>query len=233
MITHIVNHAQKLAPTDKTFCNFPPAVADALEQEALTTTYPTGAVLFAEGQAPRGVFIVRRGRVKLSICGSDGRTLILRIVDPGCPLGVAAVVSGRQYEATAETQEPSEISFLRHSDLLRLMRLHGELALWVTQHIAKDYAGTCREIRDLILSDSASEKLARLLVGWLDQNTTSKNPRQMTLALTHEEIGQMIGSSRETVSRLLAGFRKQHLIQQTGSTLVIPDRVALESLITA
>ena len=233
MATYAVSNAQKFIPADKTFCDFPPAVAEALEQEALTTTYPTGAVLFAEGQAPRGVFIVRRGHVKLSICGSDGRTLILRIVEPGCPLGVAAVVSGRQYEATAETQEPSEISFLRHSDLLRLMRLHGEFALWVTQHISQDYASTCREIRDLILSDSASEKLARLLVGWLDQNTKSKNPTQVKLALTHEEIGQMIGSSRETVSRLFAGFKKQQLIQQNGSTLVIPSRVALESLITA
>jgi CRP/FNR family transcriptional regulator, cyclic AMP receptor protein len=233
MGTHIVNNAEKLAPADKTFCDLPPAVADALEQEALTTTYPTGAVLFAEGQAPRGVFIVRRGRVKLFICGSDGRTLILRIVDAGCPLGVAAVVSRRQYEATAETQEPCEISFLRHSDLLRLMRLQGELALWVTQHISEDYASTCREIRDLILSDSASEKLARLLVGWLDQNTEARNPSQMKLASTHEEIGQMIGSSRETVSRLFADFRKQRLIQQSGSTLVIPDRVALESLIAA
>jgi len=233
MATYAVTNPQKLAPVDKTFCDLPPAVADALEHEALTTTYPTGAVLFAEGQAPRGVFIVRRGRVKLSICGSDGRTLILRIVDTGCPLGIAAVVSGRSYEATAETQEPCEISFLRHADLLRLMRQHGELALWVTQHISEDYASTCREIRDLILSDSASEKLARLLMGWLDQNTKSKNPSQMKLALTHEEIGQMIGSSRETVSRLLAGFKKQHIIQQSGSTLVIPDRVALESLITA
>ena len=76
--------------------------------------------------------------MKLSICGSDGRTLILRIVDSGCPMGVAAAVSGRQYEATAETQEPSEISFLRQSDLLRLMRQHGELALWVTQHISRE-----------------------------------------------------------------------------------------------
>ncbi len=204
-----------------------------MEQEALTTTYPTGAVLFAEGQAPRGVFIVRRGRVKLSICSSDGRTLILRIADAGCLLGVASVVSGRNYEATAETQEPSEISFLRHTDLLRLMRLHGEFALWVTQHISQDYASTCREIRDLILSDSASEKLARLLVGWLDQNSTARNPSQMKLALTHEEIGQMIGSSRETVSRLFAGFKRQRLIQQTGSTLVINNRDALASLITA
>jgi len=231
MAMQLVNNAQTLAPADKTFCDLPPAIAAILEQEALTTTYPTGAVLFAEAQAPRGVFIVRRGRVKLSICGSDGRTLILRMVDSGCPMGVAAVVSARPYEATAETQEPSEVSFLRPSDLLRLMRVHGEIALWVTQHIAQDYACTCREIRDLILSDSASEKLARLLVGWLDQNTKSKNPSQVKLALTHEEIGQMIGSSRETVSRLFAGFKKQRLIQQTGSTLVIPDRVALESLI--
>ena len=122
-----VQHRQHGSEPDLTaaFCDLPAAVASAVEQEALTTTYPTGAVLFAEGQAPRGVFIVRRGRVKLSICGSDGRTLILRIVDSGCPMGVAAAVSGRQYEATAETQEPSEISFLRQSDLLRLMRQHG------------------------------------------------------------------------------------------------------------
>jgi CRP/FNR family transcriptional regulator, cyclic AMP receptor protein len=233
MATHIVSQVQNVAPTDKSFRDLPPAIADTLEQEAVTTTYPTGAVLFAEGQSSRGVFIVRRGRVKLSICGNDGRTLILRIVETGCPLGVASVVSGREYEATAETQEPSEISFLRQSDLLRLMRLHGEIALWVTQHISHDYATTCREIRDLILSDSASEKLARLLVGWLDQNTEARNPSQMKLALTHEEIGQMIGTSRETVSRLFAGFKKQRLIFQSGSTLVIPNRLALESLIPA
>jgi CRP/FNR family cyclic AMP-dependent transcriptional regulator len=233
MATQVVNHAQKLTPVEKTFCDLPPVLADALEHDAITTSYPTGAVLFAEGQSPRGVYIVRRGRVKLSVCGSDGRTLILRIVHPGSPLGVAAVVSGRQYEATAETQEPCEISFLRQSDLLRLMRLHGDFALWVTQNISADYATTCREIRDLILSDSASEKLARLLMGWLDQNTKSRNPSQMKLALTHEEIGQMIGSSRETVSRLFAGMKKQRIIQQTGSTLVIPSRLALESLISA
>jgi len=71
------------------------------------------------------------------------------------------------------------------------------------------------------------------MVGWLDHNTEAKNPTQVKLALTHEEIGQMIGTSRETVSRLFAGFKKQHLIQQNGCTLVIPNRVALESLITA
>ncbi len=229
MATQVINHRD----TDKTFGNLPPAIAEVLEQTALTTTYPTGAVLFAEAQAPRGVFVVRRGRVKLSVCGSDGRTLILRMVEPGGLLGVASVISGREYEATAETQEPSEVSFLRQSDLLRLMRQHGEIGVWVTQHLSQDYTSTCREIRDLMLSDSASEKLARLLVGWLDNSAESKQSGHVKMALTHEEIGQMIGTSRETVSRLFAGFKKQRFIQQNGATLVISNRLGLESLITA
>jgi CRP/FNR family transcriptional regulator, cyclic AMP receptor protein len=231
MGTQVVNNLR--TDEGKALVNLSTDAADMVEQAALTTTYPTGVVLFSEGQAPRGVFIVRRGRVKLSVSGSDGRTLILRMAEPGDLLGVASVISGREYEATAETQQPSEVSFIRQRDLLNLMRLHGEIALWVTQHLSQDYASTCREIRDLMLSDSAGEKLARLLVGWLDDSAESRQSGQVKMALTHEEIGQMIGTTRETVSRLLAGFKKQRLIQQHGATLVIPNRVALESLITA
>lgn len=231
MGTLVVDKLQKDA--DKPLDNLSAAVSEAVEQAALTTTYPTGAVLFAEGQSQWGVFIVRHGRVKLSVCASDGRTQILRMVDKGGILGVASAISGRGYEATAETQEPSEVSFLRQCDLLKLMRQHGEFALWVTQHLSTDYTTTCREIRDLMLSDSASEKLARFLVGWLDNTAESKQSGHLKLGLTHEEIGQMIGTSRETVSRLFAGFKKQNLIQQNGATLVIPNRLALESLITA
>jgi CRP/FNR family transcriptional regulator, cyclic AMP receptor protein len=231
MGTQVVNNLR--TDEDKAFVNLSAEAADIVEQSALTTTYPTGVALFSEGQTPRGVYIVRRGRIKLSVSGSDGRTLILRMAEPGDLLGVASVISGREYEATAETQQPSEVSFIRQSDLLRLMRMNGEIALWVTQHLSHDYTSTCREIRDLMLSDSAGEKLARLLVGWLDENAESKQSGQVKMALTHEEIGQMIGTTRETVSRLLAGFKKRRLIQQRGATLVISNRVALESLITA
>ncbi len=231
MGTQVINHLR--TEEAKAFVDLPADAADMLEQAALTTTYPTGVVLFSEGQAPRGVFIVRRGRIKLSVSGSDGRTLILRMAGPDDLLGVASVISSHEYEATAETQEPSEVSFIRQSDLLRFMRLNGEIALWVTQHLSLDYSSTCREIRDLMLSDSATEKLARLLVGWLDKSAESKQSGQVKMAVTHEEIGQMIGTTRETVSRLLADFKKRRLIQQRGATLLIPNRLALESLITA
>jgi CRP/FNR family transcriptional regulator, cyclic AMP receptor protein len=213
--------------------DLPPVVTHALETLSITNTYPTGTVLLSEGQTARGIYIVRRGRLKLSVCASDGRTLILRMVEAGEAMGVAATISGREYEATAEAQEPCEITFVRQSDVLRMMRTHGEFAFWVTQHLSHDYNATCREIRTLMLSGSASEKLARLLVGWLDDHAGSRTPGRMKMALTHEEIGQMIGTSRETVTRLFAGFKKQRWIEQEGATLVVANRGGLESLITA
>lgn len=225
------NEARTTAAVDA-FSELPPAVVRDVDAVTLTNTYPAGAVLFAEGDTSRGVFVVARGKVKLSVCGSDGKTLILRIAGPGEALGAGSAVSGRAYEATAEAQENCEISFIRNSDLMRLMRIHGELAFWVTQQLTRDYNSTCREIRNLMLSDSAGEKLARLLVGFLDENTESKRSGRMKLTLTHEEIGQMIGTSRETVTRLFAGFKKKKVIEQNGATLVA-NRIALESLISA
>jgi len=224
---------QTIQSSDTTplFANLSPAAVQSLQQAMLTTSYPEGAILFGEGEAPRGVYIVRRGRVKLSVCARDGRTLILRLAGPGEALGVSSAVSGRDYEVTAETQEYSEVTFIRRSDLVANMRSHGELALWVTQQISFDYNSTCREIRNLMLSGSASEKLARLLIGWIDPNASPQSPVKMKLGLTHEEMAQMIGTSRETVTRLMAGFKKQRLIEQAGATLVIPNRMALESLI--
>jgi len=220
-------------PEPVVFRDFSPAIRHALESVQCTTYYPAGAVLFVESQPSSGVFFLSRGRVKLSVCARDGKTLILRVAQPGAALGVGAAVCGRTHEATAETLEPCEISFVRPSDLLRLMAQYNEFALRMTEHLSHEYNSTCRELRTLILSESAAERLARLLVGWLDTNGKMKHRGQMKLTLTHEEIAQMIGTSRETVTRLLTEFRKKQIVQRRGSTLVVHNRGALESLITA
>jgi len=233
MATQPIKPPQKLNAAQSAFGELSPALVRELETISLTNHYPTGAVLFSEGQPPRVIYLIQRGLVKLSVCASDGRTLILRIARDGEALGAASTVSSRDYEATAEAQQPCDITFIRQSDVLRMMRVHGEFALWITQLLSRDYNFTCREIRTLMLSGSATEKLARLLVGWLDERHVTHNPDRMKVPLTHEEIGQMIGTSRETVTRLMAGFRKQRFIETEGATLVVSNRVALENLITA
>jgi CRP/FNR family transcriptional regulator len=233
MATQPIKPAQKLNSAPSAFVDLSPALARELDTLSLTNHYPSGAVLFSEGQPTRGIYIVQRGLVKLSVCASDGRTLILRIAHDGDALGVASTIGNRDYEATAEAQQPCDVTFIRQADVVRMMRAHGEFALWITQLLSRDYNFTCREIRTLMLSGSATEKLARLLVGWLDERPAAQSSGRMKVPLTHEEIGQMIGTSRETVTRLMAGFRKQRLIEQEGATLVVSNRVALESLITA
>ncbi len=216
---------------DKIFCNLPPATVQALEAIKYTTAYPKGAVLFVEGQAPRGVFILCRGRVKLSICSSDGKTLILKIAEAGEVLGLSASVSGKPYELTAETLDPCQVNFVKREDFLRFLREHNDVCLRVAEQLSEKYNTACHEIRSLGLSHSAAEKLAKLLLEWSLKNGGARQPDRMKLTLTHEEIAQMIGTSRETVTRLFADFKKRQLIQLKGSTLVIRNRSALENLV--
>ena len=216
---------------DKIFCNLPTQTVQALEAIKYTTAYPKGAVLFVEGQAPRGVFILCRGRVKLSICSSDGKTLILKIAEAGEVLGLSASVSSKPYELTAETLDPCQVNFVKREDFLRFLREHNEVCLKVAEQLSEKYNTACHEIRSLGLSHSAAEKLAKLLLEWSAKNGGSRQPDRMKLTLTHEEIAQMIGTSRETVTRLFADFKKRQLIQLKGSTLVIRNRPALEGMV--
>ncbi len=216
---------------DRLFCNLTPAAIKDLETIKYSTAYPKGAVLFVEGQAPRGVFILCKGRTKLSICSSDGKTLILKIAEPGEVLGLSATVSGKPYELTAETLDPCQVNFVKREDFLRYLRDHNEVTLRVAEQLSDKYNTACHEIRSLGLSHSAAEKLAKLLLEWSDRNGDTKQSGRMKLALTHEEIAQMIGTSRETVTRLFADFKKRQIIQLKGSTLTIRNRGALETLI--
>jgi CRP/FNR family cyclic AMP-dependent transcriptional regulator len=219
---------------DHIFCDLPAAALQTFEQMKYATAYPKGAVLFVEGQAPRGIFVLCKGRVKLSICSTDGKTLILKIAESGEVLGLSATLSGKPYELTAETIDPCQINFVKREDFMRFLREHSEACLRVAEQLSDKYNAACREIRSLGLSHSAAEKLAKLLLEWTNKNgETHKAEPRVKLALTHEEIAQMIGTSRETVTRLFAELKKKQVVQSKGSTLVIKNKAALKAIATS
>lgn len=219
--------------SDEFFCNLSTAALKAFETIKYTTTYPESAVLFMEDQPPRGVFLLCKGRVKLSMTSSDGRTVILRIVNPGEVLGLHATVSGKPYQATGETLEPCQVNFIRREDFLRFLREHGEASIHAAQQLSQSYHAACEQIRALGLSHSAPEKLARFLLEWSAKGQETKQGVRVKLALTHEEIGQLIGTSRETVTRTLGEFKARQLAALNGSTLLIQNKAALETLTAA
>jgi CRP/FNR family cyclic AMP-dependent transcriptional regulator len=215
------------------FCQLSDDALRALESIKLTNTYPKGAVLFFEGQSPRGVFMLCRGRVKLSVCSAEGKGLILRITEPGEMLGLSAVVSDLLYKATAETLEACQVNFIRKDDFLCFLREHTEACFRVAQHLSRNYHTAYVQIRSLGLSHSALEKLARLLLDWCrGSGTQTEHGIRLKLGLTHEEIAKMIGTSRETVSRLFSELKGRETIRLKGSTLIVRDIAALEAITT-
>ncbi|MGB8522297.1 MAG: Crp/Fnr family transcriptional regulator [Candidatus Acidiferrales bacterium] len=215
---------------DRFFCNLSPTAVQRLSLITSPASYPKGATLFVEGQAPRGVFILCAGRVKLSTSAIDGKTLIVRIGDPGEVLGLPATVTGTPYELTADVIEPAQANFISRTDFLNFLREHGEVSLRVAQQLGETYHAAIAEMRSIGLSHSAGEKLARFLLDWCANHGEGNEEIRAKLTLTHEEIAQMIGASRETVTRLFADFKRKELLQIKGSTLIVRNKAGLENL---
>jgi CRP/FNR family transcriptional regulator len=219
--------------SERFFCDLPKTALAAFEKIKYSSAAPPGAVLFVEGQAPRCMYVVCRGRVKLSTTSRDGKTLILRIAEPGEVLGLHATVSGKPYELTAEALQASQLNFVKRDDFLHFLEQHGDACLRAAQHLSQNCQSAYEMIRSLGLSHSVTEKMARLLLEWSEQGENTKDGVRIKIALTHEEIAQLVGTSRETVTRVLSDFRKQQIAQLRGSTLLIRNKPALEKLVGA
>jgi len=213
------------------FCNLSAQAGQRLNEIKSTAVYPKGAMLFIEGQMSRGVFVLCGGRVKLSTTSREGKTIITKISDAGDVLGLNAAVSNRPYEVTAEMMEPGQANFIPRDSLMQMLKDFPEAAMRVAQQLSCNYFTAYEEIRTLGLSASPSEKFAKLLLSWSSKGAQSDGSSQVKLTVTHEEIAEIIGTTRETVSRLFSEFKKKQLMQAKGATLMIRSRFALEKIV--
>jgi CRP/FNR family transcriptional regulator, cyclic AMP receptor protein len=218
---------------ERLFCNMSPTAISAMEAVKFTGVYPKGSLLFVEGEEPRGVFIICSGKVKLTTSSTEGRTLIVKIAEEGEVLGASATILGKTYEVSAETLEPAQVNFIKRDDFLKYLNTNAEACMHTAQQLSEKYHAAQREIRTLGLAQNTSEKLAKLILDWCDRNgeTTPKGVR-LKVFLTHEEIAQMIGTTRETVTRLLSDFKRKSIIEVKGSTILILRKAELESLVS-
>ncbi len=218
---------------ERLFCNMSQSTISALEAIKFTGIYPKGSLLFVEGEQPRGVFILCCGRAKLTTSSTEGKVLIVKIAEPGEVLGVSATILGKPYEVSAETLEPSQLNFIKRDDFLRFLSANAEASMHTVQQLSEKYHAAQREIRSLGLSRTTGEKLAKLLLDWCarEGETTAKGIRFKVL-LTHEEIAQMIGTTRETVTRLLSDLKRKKVIDVKGSTLIVLQKNDLEQMVS-
>lgn len=213
------------------FCNLPEDALSAFNSIKIMHSYPRGTTLFAEGQPANGVYILCAGRVKLSTYSEGGKAIIIRITQAGEILGLSASISGVVHEATAQVVEACQVNFVRRDEFLTFLSENSDAALNALLELSRNYHQAHRQICSLGLSDSAGDKLAKLFLDWYDRSDDEGAGVRIPMLFTHEEIAEMIGSSRETVTRLLKYFTDRKLISVNRTGLHIPDRRKLEAAI--
>ena len=203
------------------------------EDTRLTSIYPRATVLFAEGQVADGIYLLRSGRVKISISSALGKKTILRVQRASSLLGLSSVLRDVPYDVTVETIERCRIDFVSRSEVMKLLEKNEAIQVGVAQTLSNELSDLVEHLRSLLLSESASEKLVRLLLKWCDMEGKLR-PERLRLypGLTHEEIGQIICVSRETVTRLFAELKRTQIVSFADNGIIIRDPNRLESLIS-
>lgn len=231
MNLRVQEHCSKCDFIDRAFfCDLPEADLARYERIKVARLYPKGSLLFVEGQPSKAVYMLCHGRVKLSTCSSEGKIVILGIAEAGEVLGLSAALTGSEYEMTAEAVDACQLNFVRTSDLLSFLHESPEACLKAATQLSRNYQTAHSQICSLGLSDTVSDKLAKLFLTWSREGTGNGTVR-LRNQFTHEEIAEMIGVSRETVTRALRFFRENNLVTVKGSEIVIHDRHRLEAVI--
>ncbi len=210
------------------FCQLPPdELKDFDAIKKYVSAYPADATLFMEQQKSRGIYLLCEGQVKLSLGSSDGKTLILRIANPGEVLGLSSALSGSPYEVTAQALRPCQVAFMTSDDFQKFLRKHQAVYERVASHLGWQYRSACEQLSVVGLGASVYERVAKFLLNWSTEGGAPGNGDRFTLPLSHEEIAERIGITRESVSRALSEFRSRGLIENDSSIFAIADRVAL------
>jgi len=188
-----------------------------------------GTVLFTEGEPARGIYILLSGRAAVSISSPGGKVVTLRVAQSGDVLGLNSTLRNCTYDVTVQTLEPCRTDFVSRSELLELMETSEQCTHAVLRELSRELAELSDRARSLLLSQTSSVKLAKLLLEWSASTTAHGSPlMQIEKSFTQEEMAQMIGSSRETVTRLLTTLSRRHIIEITAHSILIHDWSALK-----
>ena len=185
--------------------------------------YPKGSVILFQDDPGDSLFVLRAGRVKVVLIGEDGREVILGVLEPGAHFGELALIDDQPRSAHVIAMEDAQLLILRREDFRRRVEANPSVAWALLSELSRRLRRADVKIGGLVLLDVPG-RIARLLLDLADESGSDAIDKP----LTHQTIAQMIGASRETVSRAMKEFQDAGLITVERRRIGIGDRDALE-----
>jgi CRP/FNR family transcriptional regulator len=135
--------------------------------------------------------------------------------------------SGSLSEWSADTLYPSKIASIKRNDFIQFADRHSEVYRLATMELIRTCSYTCRTLRILGLTDCVRKRLGGQLLAWAEQGTKTGDQSRYRLAMSHAQIAEFIGTTRESVSRTLGNFKRSGMVELRGSMVTIPSMAAL------
>jgi CRP-like cAMP-binding protein len=186
-------------------------------------SYPKGSVILFEDDPGDSLFVVREGRVKVVLIGEDGREVILGVLGVGEYFGELSLIDDRPRSAHVIAMEDSNLLVLRREDFRKRVESSPSVAWSLLTELSRRLRRADDKIGGLVLLDVPG-RIARLLLDLAEESGTNAIEK----TLTHQTIAQMIGASRETVSRAMKDFQDAGWITVERRRIALADRAALE-----
>jgi CRP/FNR family transcriptional regulator/CRP/FNR family cyclic AMP-dependent transcriptional regulator len=186
--------------------------------------YPKDGVVFFENEAGDSLFMIADGRVKVTILGDDGREIILSVLGPGEFFGEMSLLDNEPRSATTIAAEDAELLCLSRPDFEGVLRENPSIMATLIKVLSGRLRHANHQISTLALLDVYG-RVARVLVELArDEGKRLKDGRIAFHRPTHQEMANRIGTTRETVTRMLKDLQRQNLIRVSGKEIVLePD----------
>lgn len=202
-----------------------------LESKLIFSKPGTGALIYHQGDRARGVILVFAGRIKVFALAPHARTALLKVAGPGDALGLAAAVLECEHLATAQATEPSVVALLRRDDLMSAMHKYADFSKAVARHLALECTENANSTLSLRVPSSSSQRLAATLLHLANRPGIGNGfGKAADLVYTHADLAQLIGASRETVTRLMKRFEDKAIVAARRSTFTITDPSLLQEI---
>ena len=208
----------------------PPETLSDLDAISELVEYRDGATLMRQGEPPRFVRILCEGRAKISTSSQEGKNLLLNIVCAGATLGLVSAVRQVKHETTAEAYGPCAANKIAAQDFVDFLFRHRDASWQVMRMLADENHELLVNARRVALSGTVAGNVAKLLLDWGTSIIANNDKKQFKMVLTHQEIAEMVGSTRETVTRTLATFRQHGWIRIHGASVEILQQEKMQGI---
>ncbi|MDI3476519.1 MAG: family transcriptional regulator, cyclic receptor protein [Thermoanaerobacterium sp.] len=201
-----------------------------LDKIACKKEYKKGSIIFFEGDEGDAIYFVKTGKIKISKTSQQGKEHIIKIMENGDIFAESLLFIGGKYPATAEAIEDSIVIILKNKDIENLILKNNEIALGIIKLMAKRLQNVAVIIENLALKDSLGRTVSILLTFAREKGVKNKEGIAIELNLSRQDLANMVGTSRENMTRILSQLDKEGVIKLDRHAIIIKDVNALKNL---